>query len=54
MVSRYMYNMKLEISKRGQISGEINIPVLQVFSSSLVHIYINYNKKLHSTILMLL
>lgn len=34
-----MYNMKLEICERGQISGEVNIPIFQVLSSSLVHIY---------------
>lgn len=43
MMSRYMYNMKLEVSERGQISGEVNIPILQVLSSSLVHIYFNFN-----------
>lgn len=43
--------IQLEISGRGQRSGKVNIPVIQVLRPSLVHSYLSRSEKRHFLLL---
>lgn len=47
MMSTLTKKIKLGFSGRDQTSGKVNIPVIQVLRSRLVHIYLCRNKKQH-------